>query len=712
MPKMKSNFRGLVTLLAKNLYPEADAFVRELIQNAHDGIQLRCARDPEHAGEIQVTVDREARTVTFTDNGPGMDRFVIEEFLSTIGSSGTGTMTAELRQSANIDVATIGQFGIGLLSAFVVAERVDVYTRHGATGEAWHWVNTGDDEYTLEPTSEMPHVGTQVIAAVHRDFTEFLDEERIEGAIRKHADLLPVPIFLNGRGPVNAVRPPWEVAAALPHSQREEYLTQYLSNRYRDFPLLVIPVQLPALRTQGLLYVTDQRVPGIGTSGCVDLFQNRMSIRPRDTELLPEWARFVRGIIDSRDLQPTAARDNVHRNAAYQALRRALGERIIETILRLSEESPAYFARLAEWHHFHLKGIALQDDRVFDRLILRLPFETSEGSLTLDAYRKRAATPAGAPTAVYYFTDEADAARFYEICRMRNLIAISAGKCFEEELLHRLVARHPAEWTLRKLDTLESEELYARLPDEQAEAFGPLLDAVRAALDGANLKHVSVGIRRFEPARVCSALIEDPRQENCDRLRFLLHHPFVQKGLDGLSAAMDAELDEQPRVLLLNAANPLVVQLAQRETALIEGARPAMPSSHAEDTHPSSAASRGPTATATGTALLGLYFSALLHSKGRLSASNAQAIHNHLTEALEQMLLAEASASRAARQNAALRRVLRGRTESLSGEDWAAAAAISFGRSPAEFRERVARASDEELARLMLGMLSPPTSAP
>ena len=232
MPKMKSNFRGLVTLLAKNLYPEPDVFVRELIQNAHDSIQLRRARTPEcpaeGSGKISITVEPADRCIRFSDDGLGMNRYVIEEFLSTIGSSGTGAMTAELRRSAQCDVATIGQFGIGLLSALVVAERVDVYTRHLETGEAWHWVNSGDDEYTLDPTSEMPHTGTQVIVTVKPEYHEFLQEQTIEASIRKYADLLPVPILLNGRGPVNAVRPPWEAAAALPPPEREDYLTNYL----------------------------------------------------------------------------------------------------------------------------------------------------------------------------------------------------------------------------------------------------------------------------------------------------------------------------------------------------------------------------------------------------------------------------------------------------------------------------------------------------
>src|SRR3954471_24944108 len=119
MPKMKTDFPGLVKLLAKHLYPEPDVFIRELVQNAHDSIKLRLAQDSHIAGRIDVFTDSDNRTITFADNGLGMDQYEIEEFLSTIGKTGTGEKTHELAER-DVLVETIGQFGIGLLSAFVV----------------------------------------------------------------------------------------------------------------------------------------------------------------------------------------------------------------------------------------------------------------------------------------------------------------------------------------------------------------------------------------------------------------------------------------------------------------------------------------------------------------------------------------------------------------------------------------------------------------
>jgi len=684
MPKMKSNFRGLVTLLAKNLYPEPDVFVRELIQNAHDSIQLRRVQNPDHAGQIHVSLEAGNRTITFSDDGTGMNQFVIEEFLSTIGASGTGTMTADLKREAQLDVATIGQFGIGLLSAFVVAERVDVYTRHFQTDEAWHWVNLGDDEYSLNPTTEMPQTGSQVIVTVKPEYVEFLREEAVEAVIRKYADLLPVPIFLNGRGPVNAVRPPWEVAASLPPVEREKHLTAFLNRRYPDFPLLIIPVNLPQLQTQGVLYITDQPIPGLNTSGLVDLYQNRMCLRPRDTELLPDWARFVRGIIDTRCLQPTAARDNVHRNADYYALRRALGELILQAILDCSNNSPDYFAKLCNWHHFHFKSIALTDDRFFDRLILHLPFETSQGDLTLEQYRAKQAGHPNQVTPIYYFPSNADSTRFYELCRVRQIIALNAGFFFEESLLKKLVDRQPGRWVLRRLDQIDSEDFYQRISDEESEAFAPLLTAIADALRDAGKPDVKVTVRRFEPQHISSMLLEAPQTAMSDSLKGLLNHPLLFRSPPSIQAEMSEALDRRSKELLLNASNPLVQRLSRLGNWNDEPAR---------------------------LALRGLYFSAILQSRGRLSSDNTMEISKLLECSLNELVSAHGALAGCQREAAALRKLVEERNDSLSGEEWKAASRALYGGSPSEFRERISRSTDEEVARTLAEMLTMNTSA-
>jgi molecular chaperone HtpG len=138
-----------------------------------------------------------------------MDRRDIEDFLSVIGSTGTGSRARELAARA-VAVATIGQFGIGLLSAFVVAERIEVKTRKDGASQSWRWVNRGGEDYELEalPASAQPS-GTRVTVTLAADQTAFLDGRLIRQTVRRYADFLPFPIRLNGFGPINAVNAPW-----------------------------------------------------------------------------------------------------------------------------------------------------------------------------------------------------------------------------------------------------------------------------------------------------------------------------------------------------------------------------------------------------------------------------------------------------------------------------------------------------------------------
>ena len=240
MPKMRTSFQGLLRLLAKSLYSEPDVFVRELLQNAHDSIQLRRVYRSEPAGEIRVDVDERARTLSFTDNGTGMDRPEIEEFLSVIGSTGTGSHARELA-ARDVMVATIGQFGIGLLSAFVVAERIEVYTYKPGTVQAWRWINHGGEDYQLEalPVGAQPP-GTRVVVTLVPDRTAFLDGHLLRQIVRRYADFLPFPILLNGFGPINAVNAPWHESSWGDPVEQERSLAAFLSQRYSDSVLLVI----------------------------------------------------------------------------------------------------------------------------------------------------------------------------------------------------------------------------------------------------------------------------------------------------------------------------------------------------------------------------------------------------------------------------------------------------------------------------------------
>jgi molecular chaperone HtpG len=385
--KMETNFKGLIKLLAENLYPEPDVFVRELIQNAHDAITRRLEVDRSLAGRIEVQINETERTITFRDNGIGMDRQDIKEFLAVIGSTGTGTARMQLKdQGKAAALQLIGQFGIGLLSAFVVAERIVVRTLKLGQDEAFAWHNSGDIDCELYADDRV-EVGSEVVVHIQEAYRYFLGHEKLRDIIVRYCDFIPFPIHLDGGGPENATEAPWDKVWTS-EAEREAAYKQYLNRRFPDVPLDVIPILVDQpYKARGALYISDRHVPDLNTSGVMDVFVRRMFVRAQDNTLLPPWAKFVSGVIDSPDLLPTAARDNVQRNhPSFEFLQKRLGELIIERLTLLARTQPKRFAQINAWHHYHLKGMALYHDDFFSQVIELLLFETNKGRMSLRDY--------------------------------------------------------------------------------------------------------------------------------------------------------------------------------------------------------------------------------------------------------------------------------------------------------------------------------------
>ncbi len=593
MPKMRTSFQGLVQLLARSLYPEPEVFIRELLQNAHDSIQLRRVQEPQLAGEICIRVDPQTRTLSFSDNGAGMDRRDIEEFLSTIGSTGTGVQARRLAER-NIAVRTIGQFGIGLLSAFVVAERIDVYTRKSDSHEAWHWVNYGGEDYELEPLPVAEQaVGARVVVTLAPVHAGYGDPATVRNTIKRYADFLPFPILLNDQGIVNTIDAPWH-RDDWP-ARADTTLRHFIARRYNVTPLHLISVELQSPRARGVLYIPLHTGPGAQGGGVVDIFQERMCIRLNDSEFLPEWADFLRGIIDSPDLQPTAARDNLRRDETYRRLRRKLGKLLLRELIRLAQEERATFLKLCDWQHATIKGMAVQYPEFYQAVIDYLPFETNRGMLTLPAYGQAQPLQADGKTPLYFFTHGPDAQQFYDLCAARGWLAVNTGRQHDEALLRRYAAERG--WALKPLDTLDDPALYEPLePREQAD-YRSLERALTQSLAAAGIEGVRPGVRRFLPADLSAVLIAPSRFKAIDRMEQLLARPLLLEGLEELARDVREQLRQHPLELFLNANHPLIQRLREWD-GLADPARQSL--------------------------LMGLYGGALLTARQRLTPDNAR----------------------------------------------------------------------------------------
>jgi len=614
--KMETNFDGLIQLLAKHLYSEPDVFVRELIQNSHDAIQRRLLEEDDLAGHIDVEYDLTAKTITFRDNGIGMDRKDIREFLSVIGGTGTGSVIQELKEKGH-DAARrlIGQFGIGFLAAFVVASKVVARTRKVHANDAFAWHNSGSLDCELYP-DDLDHVGTEICVYVSDDYAYMLDEKRLIQTIRKYCDFIPFPITLNKRGPVNALdeipfyRTLWE-------SEEEKQICYklFIERRYPDTPLDVMPIEIDEpYVTKGALFISDRAVPDIDTGGVADILVRRMFIKADDTALLPPWAKFVRGVVDCFDLQPTAARDNVDRDhASFKFLTEKLGEIIVERLSYLATNELSKFKRINQWHHYHLKGMACHYDDFFDKVGGMLLFETNKGQMSLDDYltKNSPRVELGNKAPIYYFAYQGSQTQFYRLADARGWVVINAGSVFDEEFLRKYVGRATTTTRLVRLDTTDDPELFEQLDNDEAREFLQLETDMEGHLNRVGPKNILVRMRRFAPTEVPAVIILSQVSESEERLRDLMNTAaWFMSAAEDIAAKALEQSSTKPIFLNLNADNLLIKKLRDidRQNEMVKEI------------------------------MTGIFNCAMLHSHNLLTQHNTEVMHNQFVRLFERLI--------------------------------------------------------------------------
>ena len=562
---MKTNFPGLIRLLADGLYSTSDIFVRELIQNGHDSIIRRTKhQEPGYQGKISVTLNSDERSITFTDNGIGMDENDIVNFLSVIGATGTGKSRDELEEALAKNL--IGQFGIGMLSSFLVASKVMVHTRKLGCSQAFEWVNTGSAQCQLTEISRK-EIGSSVTVYLRSDFTYLLDPKKLTEIITRYCDFITIPIDVQNLGTVNTILAPWDKTYLSPEQEMRSY-TALVKHRFNDIPLDVFPVHINVeeageyYRAKGVLYISARHMPGLNSAGTLDIFIRKMLVKEGDTTLLPSWAKFIQGVVDSPDLSPTAGRDNINQeNTAFRVIQKALGECIIERLTYLAQHHPDRFAFINQWHHDHLKGMALVNEEFFNHAIELLLFETNRGDLSLKQYLLTNPFPQSNRIPIYYFSHYNGAAQYYRMAEDRGLVVINAGQRYDEELLEKYGKLH-SEVMLEKLNELDTGVFFDELTEEQRMPFRPLEQRISYHLNNELLLNIHLTTKSFSPAGVPAVVIESDQSKTDRLLQLQLSDSGFLESFGDVFSGMRDGLHLRPIQLALNAENSLIKELA------------------------------------------------------------------------------------------------------------------------------------------------------
>jgi molecular chaperone HtpG len=365
----QAEVRELLKLMIHSLYSHREIFLRELISNASDACdRLRfaaiahsalLAEDPELG--IRIDADPSAGTLTITDNGIGMTREEAVANLGTIARSGTAEFFRSLSGDEQKASQLIGQFGVGFYSAFIVAERVEVRSRKAGTpAEAGvRWESGADGEFTVETVSQAAR-GTSVTLHLKADAREFADPMRVRELIRRYSDHIGFAVRMRKEGEasleyevVNQAKALW----TLPRTQvsEEEYrqFYQYLAHDFTD-PLAWSHNKVEGKREYTSLLYLPARAPfdlwqREGARG-VKLYVRRVFIMDDAEQFLPQYLRFVKGVVDSSDLPLNISREILQQDPEVEAIRSGLTRRVLDLLARLAKDEPDKYATF--WKEF------------------------------------------------------------------------------------------------------------------------------------------------------------------------------------------------------------------------------------------------------------------------------------------------------------------------------------------------------------------------
>ncbi|MFF4264909.1 HSP90 family protein [Streptomyces virginiae] len=549
------DLRGLVDLLSHHLYSSPRVYVRELLQNAVDAITARHALDP--TAEVRIRLSASAGRVTIEDSGIGLTAAEAHSLLATIGrSSKRGGDGADLDESGLEATRQefLGQFGIGLLACFVVARQIRVVTRSARDPQAApvEWLATDDGSYTVRelPHEARPEPGTTVVLEARPGATEWAAPARVEELARDYGSLLPYDItFDDGEGgeprPVTDRPAVWDRAFPTPAARRVA-LAGHCAQLFGFTPLDSIDLDLPVAGVRGVAYVLPEPTSPAHRAGH-RVHLKGMLLTDRADNLLPDWAFFVRAVLDTDTLRPTASRENLYDDETLAAVRDALGARVRGWLAELAASDPERLTAFLQVHHLGVKSMARHDSELLGLMLPWLPFETSDGSMSLQEF-------AAAHTDIHFTRTVEEFRQIAPIAAAHGLGVINAGYTYDADLLALLPAVRP-ELKVTELDAGAVTERLDPVPTATELALAPFLATARTRLEA---QGCDVVLRAFQPVSV-PALYLDDRQARQERDR-----TAALESADSLwSGILGSLRGSAPRArLVLNHNNPLIRRIA------------------------------------------------------------------------------------------------------------------------------------------------------
>ncbi len=569
--EFQAEVKKLLDIVIHSLYTEKDIFLRELISNSADALEkFRHQKlleeqvfDPDASLEINISINKDDHTLTITDSGIGMTKEELEHNLGTIAHSGSKTFLTGLDQARQKEINLIGQFGVGFYAAFMVAKKVRVQSRsYQVDAEGYEWASEGTGSYTLSAAPGL-HRGTKIILELKDEAFDYADEMKIKHIITQYSNFVSFPIKVAGET-VNTVQALWTKSRE--DIKPEEYTEFYkfIANAF-DEPLCSFHFSADApLAIRSLLFVPEDNIEMLGFGRMepgVSLYCQKVLIEQHSKNILPEWLRFLKGVVDSEDLPLNISRQALQDNALVAKLKKVITTRFLKFLKDMAKNEPEQYEKFWNTFGIFLKEGATTDYTHRDDLAGLLRFESSRSPdaelISLADYVGRMKE---GQTEIYYINGPSrmaiETGPYFEVFKRRDIEII-----YTMEPIDDFVFSHLGQFDGKKLVSADRADL--KLPEtttgekEEKEATAKLDEPIAQTLTKWMKDRLG---DRVKEVVISSRLVDSPA---------MIVNPdgFFTSSMERVMRATNQEHKIGSKNLEINSAHPLIKGLAELRVA-------------------------------------------------------------------------------------------------------------------------------------------------
>src|SRR5450631_827673 len=558
----------LLQLIIHSLYSHPEIFLRELISNSSDALdKLRHLTLVDEAYKalpfdprIDLELDEKNQTLTISDTGIGMNEEELVANLGTIARSGTKNFLNQLSGDARKDSNLIGQFGVGFYSSFMVADKVEVVSRKAGEDQAWRWVSDGKTGYDIEP-AERPVAGTTVLLHFNEEGEQYANSWRLKEIVKKYSNHIAFPIFLTydksewdeaekksvkkrTTEQVNAASALWRRSKSELKDEDYKELYKSLTGDWED-PLFWIHTKAEGSLDYTTLFYVPSKAPldlyQAEYKTGVKLYVKRVFIMDDAKELLPQYLRFVRGIIDSEDLPLNVSREILQQNRILASIRTASVRKILSELKNIAANQPEQYSTFIAEYNRPLKEGLYGDFANREALLDLVRFKSTkvEGLTSLADVKSRVKEE---QKSIYYITGGSElllrSSPLLEIYKKRELEVLILDDEFDEIVFSGIDKYGEIDFkAVSKAST--SDDLKEEAEPDKTEELKPLLDKLKATL-GDRVNDVRASIRLADSPSCIVAEEEEPSIQMQQMLRAM-----GQKEIPALKPTLEINPDHE-----------------------------------------------------------------------------------------------------------------------------------------------------------------------